>query len=453
MAKIHVDPIISGNLVMHEHDVSDLSATGTPSASTYLRGDGTWTTPGGSGDVVGPASAVDGNVVLFDTTTGKLIKDSGLTLAGNNTGDNATNTQYSGLASSKADVAQIMYIGTTAHAINRASATEGLAGITSLTPGANFTLAQNAVVPFTSVEAGAVANTLYLKEGNVGIGTTSPLAKLDVTDGHIRVKSLNLSNAFSQYRNDGPNLFNINNEGQLDGGIRGYVRINDNLSLSAGKWLQLGAGSLTFYGSGNDSKISHGSQFDGTTWTRAFNNYLTNVNFLSSITGTSIFFQSTDANSGTPSFSNRMRFYVDGAGTKGGQLTIGDGSDPVANLDVNIQDASTIGQVIKGATSQTANLQEWRSSSGTGLVAVTSAGNVGINVTAPAGKLDIQQTSTTAAIPTLILDQSDLSEEFIQFESTVGAGNPIDTAALGTYYGKIRISVNGTFKFMALYNT
>lgn len=32
MAKIHVDPIISGNLVMHEHDVSDLSATGTPSA-------------------------------------------------------------------------------------------------------------------------------------------------------------------------------------------------------------------------------------------------------------------------------------------------------------------------------------------------------------------------------------------------------------------------------------
>lgn len=29
------------------------------------------------GDVVGPSSAVDGNIVLFDTTTGKLIKDSG----------------------------------------------------------------------------------------------------------------------------------------------------------------------------------------------------------------------------------------------------------------------------------------------------------------------------------------------------------------------------------------
>jgi hypothetical protein len=57
----------------------------------------------GSGDVVGPSSATDGNVVLFDTATGKKIKDSGLTLSGTNTGDNATNTQYSGLATSKQD--------------------------------------------------------------------------------------------------------------------------------------------------------------------------------------------------------------------------------------------------------------------------------------------------------------------------------------------------------------
>jgi hypothetical protein len=41
----------------------------------------------GSGDVVGPASAVANNVVLFDGTTGKLIKDSGLALSGTNTGD------------------------------------------------------------------------------------------------------------------------------------------------------------------------------------------------------------------------------------------------------------------------------------------------------------------------------------------------------------------------------
>lgn len=33
--------------------------------------------PAGAGDVVGPASAVDGNLAVFDTTTGKLLKDGG----------------------------------------------------------------------------------------------------------------------------------------------------------------------------------------------------------------------------------------------------------------------------------------------------------------------------------------------------------------------------------------
>ena len=50
----------------------DLSATGTPSASTFLRGDNTWST---TGDVVGPASAIDLSIPVFDGTTGKLLKD------------------------------------------------------------------------------------------------------------------------------------------------------------------------------------------------------------------------------------------------------------------------------------------------------------------------------------------------------------------------------------------
>lgn len=54
-----------------------------------------WAASGGSGDVTGPASSTDNAIVRFDLTTGKLIQDSGITiadgasgtLAGTNSGD------------------------------------------------------------------------------------------------------------------------------------------------------------------------------------------------------------------------------------------------------------------------------------------------------------------------------------------------------------------------------
>jgi hypothetical protein len=69
------------------------------------------------------------------------------------------------------------------------------------------------------------------------------------------------------------------------------------------------------------------------------------------------------------------------------------------------------------------------------------------------GKTAIGQGNSSAAIPTLYLTQADVSEEFIEFNGTVATGNPIDTAAVGTFYGKIRVSVNGTAKYIALYNS
>jgi hypothetical protein len=86
---------------------------------------------------------------------------------------------------------------------------------------------------------------------------------------------------------------------------------------------------------------------------------------------------------------------------------------------------------------------------------VSGGGKVGVGlslVTAPAARLDVNQGSSSGAMPTLKLYQDDLSEQFIEFGTTVGAGNPIDTAALGSYYGKARISVNGSMKFLAIYN-
>jgi hypothetical protein len=113
------------------------------------------------------ASQSVGFTVAGGTTSKTLTVPLDASVSGTNTGDNAANSST-------------MFIGTTSQALNRASAAEGLAGITGLTPNADFVLTQNSVAALTSVESGALANTLYLKAGNVGIGTTSPGYKLDI---------------------------------------------------------------------------------------------------------------------------------------------------------------------------------------------------------------------------------------------------------------------------------
>ena len=96
MAQITYDAALDEEL-MHAHNVADITATGTPSATTYLRGDGTWATiASGSGDVVGPSSATDNALVRFDLTTGKLIQDSTYSTLD----DNGQMTLVAGTASS-----------------------------------------------------------------------------------------------------------------------------------------------------------------------------------------------------------------------------------------------------------------------------------------------------------------------------------------------------------------
>ena len=80
---------LSGTQVTALLDTFSSGAKGLAPASgggttNFLRADGTWAAPagggGGSGDVVGPASATDNALARFDTTTGKLIQN-GVNLA------------------------------------------------------------------------------------------------------------------------------------------------------------------------------------------------------------------------------------------------------------------------------------------------------------------------------------------------------------------------------------
>lgn len=48
---------------------------------TVVTGAPAWAAVAGTGDVVGPAGAVDSNIAVYDGITGKLIKDGGITIA------------------------------------------------------------------------------------------------------------------------------------------------------------------------------------------------------------------------------------------------------------------------------------------------------------------------------------------------------------------------------------
>lgn len=84
---------------------------------------------------------------------------------------------------------------------------------------------------------------------------------------------------------------------------------------------------------------------------------------------------------------------------------------------------------------------------------IQNSGNVGIGTASPSAQIHVDQSSASGAKPTLRLRQADLSEEFIRFDTTVGAGNPINTTALGAYYGRVRVWVEGVgAKWLALYD-
>ncbi len=101
--KLNIDSSIATGDILYGKK-PDLLTTVIPNSTTtrkYLSqiGDGvlplttTWEaiTGGGTGDVVGPASAVDGNFCSFNGTTGKLIKDSGVSSSGGLTQDQVLN--------------------------------------------------------------------------------------------------------------------------------------------------------------------------------------------------------------------------------------------------------------------------------------------------------------------------------------------------------------------------
>ena len=88
----------------------------------------------------------------------------------------------------------------------------------------------------------------------------------------------------------------------------------------------------------------------------------------------------------------------------------------------------------------------------------TNADNdrVGIGVSSPAAKMEIDQSSTTGAIPVLELDQADTDQPFIKFDGdsqSDTSGNITTDTSIGDLTGYIRIDIEGTARWIAFYAT
>lgn len=62
-------------------------------------------------------------------------------------------------------------------------------------------------------------------------------------------------------------------------------------------------------------------------------------------------------------------------------------------------------------------------------VSVDANGNVGVGETAPAGRLHVNQSSATAAVPVIYLEQADIDQDIMEIETTIGVGNAVEAIA------------------------
>jgi hypothetical protein len=168
--------------------VGGISATGTPSSTTYLRGDGSWSTGSGGGSGTVTSVAVSGGTTGLTTSGGPVTTSGTITLAGTlavaNGGTNATTASAArtslGAAASGANTDITSIALTTGTVTTTPAATTDLANKNYVDASVAGLTSQAACQYATAADLGAVTYS----NGTSGVGATltktSPFATLSI---------------------------------------------------------------------------------------------------------------------------------------------------------------------------------------------------------------------------------------------------------------------------------
>ena len=317
-------PSGDGRYVRFDTDAQGLSDAQKLAARTNIGAD---TGGGGSGDVVGPASATDDHIAAFDGVTGKLIKQGGVTatavashLSNTSNPHSVTAAQVGADPAGTAASAVSTHAGAADPHGDRAYA-DGLAA--NYATAAQGALADSAVQDIAAeIHAASADSIADADESGFWQSASSALRK--ITWANIKAAIKTYADTLYAAISHTHALSGITDSGATSGQVptwNGTAWVPQTPSGASpggsGSELQYRGGSSTFGGA------------SGTHWDA--------VN---------------------------------------GRLSIGAGTSPAGMLHTRASAASVISAVLQGAASQTANLQEWRDSAGTLLSGINSGGSI-----------------------------------------------------------------------------